>query len=494
MADMGLVVKDGKVEKAPEPAPKPANGKDDLPVGTTMGEIARWKKEREELANTAAPPEQKPAEQSAAPAPPAAQPATPPGPAAPVKAKIEVEKGKPIEEIVEGIVKKLTTQPPPAEPKPAAPAQPAAADPDAAFIDTLDEAEKEEIDLARYAAKAMPDKYGTMPKRMVEYLKQVHKFVEDKFKEDPDWNSDSDDGYQAFIEDNRPEYHGRDKKILERSQIAEDVESRVTQKFQPKIEEANKIARAQELKPELDQAVDSYRQRVFQSMAPDEKSPFHAVVTKAGQAGWEEAAKVDRLAASIAQKHADNAVALGREYLEIASGVKDQVPYKPDLPLNHRQNQDALRQAQLFAYIERQEDVFYQNGGNYRVSPDGKTFVPRREFVKMPEAERSKHWTLTHTMAMDVINDGEAANAMAELESELKRRAEEGFVRQTAAPAPKTETPAPAPAPVAGESPRATVTSAPGTAIPSPAAPGPTILSKSDLERLWTPGAKSWAG
>lgn len=489
---MGYAVKDGAIEKAPE-TPPPSR-ETPMPEFTTMGEHARYKAER-----AATPPAPTPDPAAAAPAATPAPTATPPAPEPPAKPKLQVEKGKPIEEIVEGVVKRLTKPAePPAPAQPSKPAEPAGTpDPDAAYIEALTEEQRDEVELARYAAKAMPDKYGQMAKRTVDYLKKVDEFISTKQKEDPNWKPEEDEEFDDFIRENRPTYQPGDKRKLERSWIAADVTKEVESKFQPKIEQAERAARVHEIKPELEKATESYRQTVVQALAPDDKSPFHGVVAKAIEGGlteeaWKEAKKVDPLVVNVTRPIVERAVAMGKTVLELVSGIGQQVPYNPALSPNHVQNMEALKQAQLFQFIDTQEQLFNQSGGNLKVA-NGKMFLPRREFYKLPEQEQAKHWTLTPTDILGMLADDAAIQAKTAVDREIAQRQEEGFTRNGHASVPKTET-APAPPPKTGDpSPKATVTPSPGAATPPATPQGPVLMPKEFLDRMFVPGRKEWA-
>lgn len=491
MADMGFTVKEGKLEKAPEsvPAPPKESTTHDF---TTLGEHARFKAER--AAKPTAP------DPAAATPPPAtteppAKPETPVEPAKP-KPKIEVEKGKPIEEIVEGVMKRLQK---PADSTPAPPAAPApkTEDPDAAYVESLDEVQREEIELARYAAKAMPEQYGKLAERTVTYFKKVDEFIAAKQKEDPNWDPDEDESFASFVEENRPIYKPGDRRKLERSMIAAEVRADVEKEIKPQLEESARVTKVQEIKPEIEKAIPSYQQQVAQTMAADEKSPLKAVMAKALEGGmteesWNAAKEVDPLAATIAKSFTQDAVNFGKLYLELATGVRPQVGYKPELSPNSKHNQEALQQAKLFDFIDNQEAIFHQNGGNLRVV-DGKSFLPRREYAALPKAEQAKHWTIGHKDVLNLLSDNAAIGAKEALEMELKRRESEGYTRNGKKEVTKSETAAAPKTPAPAESPKATVTPSPGAGTPPPPATAPSLMPEDQLKKLFAPGVRQWA-
>lgn len=498
LADMGYQVDNGELKKAPEATP-PAREGHPAQDFTTMGEHARFKAERAKLNEPPANPPAKPTE-----TPPATPPATPPKtdtppatPAPPTKPKLEVEKGKPIEEIVEGVLNRLQKAPDapvkPSEPKPD---QNPKEDPDASYIESLDENQREEVSLARFAAKAMPDKYGNLPKKMVDYLKKTDEFIAAKLKEDPEWNPDEDEAFASFVEENRPSYQTGDRKKLERSMIAEEVRAEVNKDLQPKLAEAEKSTRIQQVKPEIEKAVPAYRKQVFERIATDEKSPIKDAIAKAVEKGlteeaWTEASAIDPLAAAIGKSFTEDAVSFGQLYLELATGVRDQVPYRPDLPLNHKHNQEAMRQAKLFQFIDNQEAIFDEHGGQMK-TVNGKTFVSRSAFVKMSAADQSKHWTIGHQDVLNLLSDSAAIGATEAYEMEQERRKKEGYVRNGKHEVPKKENPPASKTETASSSPKATITPSPGAGTPPPSPPSPTLMPKEALDKLLRTGVSQW--
>lgn len=498
LEDMGKVLKDGNVEDAPPKAPEPDKPREESGDFTTMGEHARFKRERKELEEAA----KKKAEETPAPAPEKKEEAKPveTSSPAPTKKKIEVERAKPIEEIVEGVVRRIAKEQP-AEPAPQPEPPPAKKDEtlDTAYIEALDEDQQEAIELAKFAAQAMPDKYGNMPKRMVDYLKKVDSYIEDQRKKDPEWDPEQDEGFSAFIEENQPTYQPGDRKKIERAQIAAEVRGDIEKEFKPKIEATERQARVQELKPEIDKAVDSYQTAVAKRLIPDEKSPFYPLFKDLAKSDaalteetWEQAKQVDPLAAGIARSYMNQASALGREYLELVTDVSPQVQYNPKLAPGHPQNQKAAVQSRLFAFIDSQEKIFAEQGGDMRVV-NGKTFVSRRELAQMSPAEQAKHWTLGHEDVLDMLAVAAAKQAEIALQNEVKRLEEAGYVRNGKHGAAKKEEAAP-PAAKKEESPRAVTTPAPGAATPPPSPAAPTVFTEEDLKRSWGGGPAVWKG
>jgi hypothetical protein len=417
------------------------------------------------------------------------------------KPKIKVEKGVPLEKLVEGILAKQQ-QKATAEKATTTEAQPkkeekTTEDPDAAYIECLDRKQKKTIELARFAAKQDPKKFGNMPKRWLEYFKKVDAYVDEKRKEDAEWDPDNDAGYDAFIEDNRPAYDGVDEEDLREQMIEARVEEKVQSKVQPKIDAQAEAQFIQELKPEIDAASESYRGEVPKRFIIDEKSEILPVVKKLQEKGmteeaWREAKAINPRATKIVKAETDRAAALGRELLELTSGVTKQVPFNPALPMNHEQNLRAVRQQQLYGFIDGQEAYFNQNGGDAKVRGN-KTFLPRRQFFALAPSDQEKHWTVSAQDVLEMLAIDTGVRAESAYKAAIKELEEEGYVRKTEQKETKTETkvePKETKKTEKEESPKASSSPGPGSGKGAGLNGDVTLMPKEEFDRMWSGGIK----
>lgn len=488
MADLGAVIdKDGQVQhvdptKAPE---KPAQAMSHQFV--TLGEANRWKAERKELADAEAkaaaekPPEKK--EGAPPPDPNAAKPAekkegeaaTPPADKPPVKKTVAVEVAEPLEKVVEKAVERRLRETKPVEAEPAK--QPdTKGDPDADFVATLPEAMQEEIELATRAEKDMPDKYKGARAKAIESVRKIDAHIAKKRAEDPEWNPDADPEYDEFLEENTFKIARKDRRTIESSIIEERAEARVMAKLQPQIEETQRVARANELKPAIEQTLQSFDTMVKSAMVPDEKAPL--------------AAKDDKLAESIQQKFTEQAKHLAKLYLDISMDVVKVPDFDPDLDLNHPDNKLAMEASALNRFLIQQEEQFLRNGGDLRFR-QGRKFVPRAIYAQIPPNEKAQYWTTGHEEALEMIAFTSANTAQNAYVSEKERREKDGYVRSGPAPQPKVEDKNGKPKP-REESPRAVSSSSPGLAQSTPPPPVPVGMTKEEIDRQLSNGVKRW--
>lgn len=518
-ADIGLVVKDGAIENAP-PAPEPATSAapktQDTQAIPTLGEHARdlaaRAKDKEDAAKTGeeAPKEEeakkegeaedkkelnqpKEKEEAVAPDPkpePKEEEKTP---------KVKVERTRPIEDIIESAVKRSMEAAKDSEAKQTPKEDPKVEekkDPDADYISGLDEDRKYDLEVIRFAAVANPDKYKDAPSKLLAFYKKVDGFIAEKQKEDPKWDGSDDSEYADFLRANNPSLPKSEMRRIEREMIAKDAEARVEQKYQPKFEEADRRVRAQELKPEIDQATEGFRADVMRKMAESTDpalAPVAAVVKTKGftNDAWKEAEAADKMVAKQVQFFTARAVELGREYLELATGVKPQARFDPALPPTAEPNKVAQKQATLFAFIDRQEQVLTGAPASIKTK-DGKTFVTRREYSGMNDQQRARHWTLGHDDVLDMLALVAREQAEMTVKSRLKELEEEGFVRQPKKTEPKKEDKVEE-KPVRNVSPKATTTQSPGPGVVDKGSGSKGLMTDAEKNALLSTGEKRWA-
>lgn len=499
LGDIGKTLKDGKLEDLAPAAPDP---KDVTAVQdfTTMGEAARYKAERDAKNpedKTTEDADKKKAEEEAKAKQEAEEKAAKEAAdkkaaeeAKPEKKKVEVEKERPLEELVEEAVLKLsptttapkptaetTTSPAPGSPK----TETAAAGAEDPITRALSEEEQDELALAEYAAKQMPDRYKDLPGRMKTYIKKVDEYIEKRQEEDPEWNAEQDPKFAAFVEENQPKYERGDRRKLERQQITSEVAETVRAEFQPKIEEAERVVKAQETAPKIEQVMEPYDQFIVEQIAGDDKTPLGAALAPVKAEGhtpeaWAKAAEADKLAVKVVKKLSGEVKTLAKRYLEIDSGVVKFDRTNPE-------------HTALFAWIDNQEAEFSKNGPKELQSRDGKVFVTHKQWHGMPEAERAKHWTSGPMDVLTLLSIYAKNAAQNVYTARVKELEEDGYVRQAKTAGAKKEEKKADPTPKPTESPKATTTIAPGAAQTGKGQQGQSMMTEEELKHYWEGGA-----
>lgn len=307
-----------------------------------------------------------------------------------------------------------------------APAPSATAEPEKdPYEESLGEAERDEINFARYAEKANPDAPWAkgLGKKTVDYFKAVDEYYESARRENPDRTFDeSDPEFQEWVAANRPNIPDRRK--VERQQIVEEAETRAEAKANARMEDITRRQHALEVKPGLDKKINDYGQGVLETFAqkPEgDKPSFVAPLAEiAKEKGFDGLVEEYPIHGGIVRDHWNSSVALGEEYLRLQRGVAKFDGQNP----NHRW---------LGNFIESQATSFKQQGGEATVS-DGRKFLTPAEFNRMAREkpdEINKHWTLSEDDVLGIIQINALTIAEEKL-SKLNEQLEKSGYKRTA--------------------------------------------------------------
>lgn len=417
-----------------------------------------------------------------APTPAAAAPAPTPTPAA--TPKVEVEKRKPIDQVVEEAVRKVIGDKPATPPAPEpAPANPPAQDP---FEATLNDDERDALAFARYAAQKNPEKYGNLPAQQLAFFKKVDSYVQTARAENAERTFDeSDTDFIRFVQANKPRVDQRDRKQLERQQIIEEAQRLAEENLRKETEEIRRKQHVLEMTPKVEHAVQTFATESENALAQDTNSPAAAIVQKAKQEGWDKVLQEDQVFAPIVRHYHRNAVRLASTYESIYAGLVDKLdPNNADHVWLHK-------------FVTSQADHFKQNGGDARVR-DGKTFITPKEFAAMQSSRSpqvANHWTFDDRDVLGLLADNARWNINEALKREEQRLSASGFQRATKAQLPKAENPpapapSPPPSPEPAASPRAVASAAPGAAKSGGATPPTGVFSAREWSALGLPAVK----
>lgn len=224
----------------------------------------------------------------------------------------------------------------------------------------LNEYDADEVELAEFAAKTMPDKYAGAGSKALEYINKRDRKISEIIKEEGEFDPNSDD-YRAFVTQNRPVISVGDRSKLTRERIKQEVMAEATRHFDEKQKEIDRKIRQIESTPKIkhalsesmktalsvdDDAVKAYLEDPNKSM---EDNPFETPVIM----------HVEKEAQSMTS-----------EFLNIASGLID-----PDSsnPLHVKLNE----------FIENQGKLIDAAPEERRVTSDGKVLVSRSQYARL---------------------------------------------------------------------------------------------------------------
>lgn len=419
----------GMVIKPPEPNIEPEPEKPEI-LPSMADLIAMSKAKADAPAPTPTP--------TPAPAPVPTPTPAPPEPE-PVKVVASTTDGlKALGEKVDALAKSIPAAPAPA-PAPEPPADDLT-DEDKSYVETaLTDEQREEIEVAQYAAAKNPEKYKAHAKNMVGFYRKLNEYTTA--------NPEAEEGeLKKFIADNRPKYNGRDRSKLKEAMVEERAEERTVKRLQPQIEAANRKLFEIETKPLVKAAhaqfVDSLAAgqiKMLDGIDPIEKEVVEAARTMPFAELLEKYPVEGRPVA--------RAIAAGEEFLALRANLEK---FSPENDVHNF----------LFGFLAQQSSFVMKRPEDQRVR-DGKQFAPYMVFNAMKPEEQEKHWTFTDAQVLNMI----AQDSAMEISRDVKRLEAAGFKRAKVekpgnpTPAPS---PAPSPSPVMGSTPSA------GASVPSP--------------------------
>src|ERR1051325_812935 len=407
---------------------------------------------------------------------PAVAPAPSPAPGTPQPVKVRSE--KPIGQMVEDVVRKVMGEvlPSPAAAAPAAPQTPPAPAPapEDPFVASASPAEKESLDLAKWADEHVPDQKGLYAKTLA-FLKGAQSYAEKAAEKDPERKfDDSDEEFTQFIEETRPLPPDQWEK-LKTQRLIHQVEESTTKKLEEKFSKENEQIRqrqiALETRPIIEKRLGLFQDNVGKLMLAEKDSPLAEIAATIGKDGVEKAMEADPIFTPIVVTAYNQGQAGVAEFLAMSHGVK---PVDMNNPVH----------AWVIKFIRSAGEVFAAKGGDKTAirGEDGtvKTFLPRGKFNEMARTDPStfeKHWTFSDENILQMLERNTKDHIAALVKSETERLTKAGYLKQKPAavapngnppPAPSTNGTPPAPAPAAAPaaespgSPRAGVTPAPG--------------------------------
>lgn len=399
---------------------------------------------------------------AAAPAAPAAPPAAPAAPVEKVKIKPKAAPAPAaptIKDIVAGVTEALRANQPPAPAAAAAPAAPVVDEPE------LNPLDKEELELAKFAAEVMPDKYKGFDAKVASYFKARDAEVAAIIKEEGEFDPNSE-RFQKFLREKRPNYHGVDRRRIETERIVRAAEAKAEAKIQAREREMDLKLRRLEVGPTIVRETAESAEAVL-SIEDD--------VVKAVKADPVKAREELPFEAPIVESVANDVRTMTEEYLKIANGL---VEPSADNPVHVGLSDLVKRQGELLDAMPQEQ----------RVAPDGRVYISRASFVKLPEAERARYRTFDDAQVVTLIREFGKNAVATQLKAVRTRLEKSGYKKVAPTPAPSGAAPAapaapatppkPTTAPKAGSAP----TSPPAAPKPKQAAPHLKALGVTDRE------------
>jgi hypothetical protein len=280
--------------------------------------------------------------------------------------------------------------------------------------DEFDEEEKEEIELAKFAAKSNPEKYSGFDKKLESFFKKHNEYLDQKLGEDPHFEPDADknEDYRRWLQANRPDIPRHEKRRLERELLIKRAKEEAVAEADARLQEVNNRLREVEIRPRIAKSIDNFVEAV-NSILPEDI----AASVKSGTLDEDLPLEGETVKQYLGlAKHAAS------EFLNLTGGLTKFDSKNPT-------------HSWLGSFIHEQGTLFLKNGGK-ELERDGKKFLPRAEYNGLPADRKDKFWSFTDSDVLDML----AYNAKTTVESAVAREREK-YEKVVAAKAKKTGNP-----------------------------------------------------
>jgi hypothetical protein len=357
-------------------------------------------------------PVEKPEDKTAAAKPEDKTPAQPPAdpnksveqkPTETPSKKVVVKKGarlteERIEEVVRRTVESTTKAVPPVnKPADAKPQDQSPPIPD----DFLPE-ERDELELAKFIESRDPSRKGLYDKTL-KLLNASKKFLEDKTKEDPEYDPTSDPAYKKLLEAHKtglaPVEKRRFSILREAAILKEEAVNQAKQEFGPEIAKLKKQQLEITETPKIQTRLNSYSKELEDVMPPEVIKAFRDNNRDFNKLREEFPLEYEAVASSIA-----GAAQVAGEFLRVRSGLTEFSPENP-------------QHVYMFEFVDGLSKRFAEKGGDARVI-DGKTFI--HPYQWKPELA-DRHWTFDNDDILEALKHQAAREANQKIEAGNKR-------------------------------------------------------------------------
>jgi hypothetical protein len=348
-------------------------------------------------------------------------------PAEPAKPVVTAEPEKPI-----ALRKPKLKRPEiPAEaPKPAAAPEPVAAPkPDPKWEEGLEENEREMLSDARELEEVMPEKYKGFAARTEKFLRDnaARKAAEDFDEQDPK--------YQTWLKQAMPALSRKEQREFQEVRVA----NRVKETTDAKLTELKHQLFVRDQEPKIEQE----GRAIFNELA---KTSLPEDVAKAVKdEGYEKATATYKLELETAQEILAAATEDIKEFFRV-SRVDPETKRALVREATDPSDPKFAQHERLRKIMDDVCSEFRTNAPQEQQLVNGKWFVTRDEWKRIPEAERSKYWTFNNRQIVDQAKRSLKGVIEATIAEKRKRIEGYGWTRApkpVAAPAAATSKPEP---------------------------------------------------
>lgn len=291
-------------------------------------------------------------------------------------------------------------------------------DPDRAFKETLLPEERDLFDLAKFASENM-EEYGGADTIMKDYFIKTQQYIAKRLQDDPGVDLSDDEEYATFIERNRPQFSQVDIKKVERERNVHEAMRRIEEKQAPEKERAKREQEKARKAPEVHKQKVEFRKYSMNAI-PEE---FSEVVKD--DESIQKFAETNPLEFQIVNTLTTELHQTGDMLLDITQGM---VQYDPSNAIH----------VKLLEWVNTEQENFIQSG---QTNQDGKTFMRRERFYKLPENKRSQYYTWSDADLVAILTMRAKQRMNQSLEHQRKLLEQSGYARQQLQQQPKATKP-----------------------------------------------------
>lgn len=309
---------------------------------------------------------------------------------------------------------------------------PAPAEVDLSF---LDNEERSKLPALEQLEKMYPEKYKGLSKKFTDSIKSAADYETEWTKANPGKEFDSEaEEHNDFYNRNEVKWDDDDYTDARVELRSRKIGEEATKPLTEKISKIEADERRRQIEPTATNAARNTAKTMFDALGGE-------YVNVVGNNGAIDASIIKKLTedspeiANAVFTSARDLEMLSAEAIRLDSGV-----------VNYDQNNQL--HSRLVTYATNQEQAMMSLPEQDRLNKDGKSFMPSAQYVKLTQAQRSKHWTFT---AAD-LNVLLAADTVVNLK-EMMTNHEAMLTRELTKRNGGKPLPAPAPAPAAKPTP-----------------------------------------
>lgn len=289
-------------------------------------------------------------------------------------------------------------------------------DPDRAFKENLLPEERDLYELAKFASENM-EEYKGADKIMKDYFTKTQQYIAKRLQDDPSVDLSEDEDYATFIERNKPKFSQVDIKKVERERNVHEAMRRIEEKQAPEKERAKREQEKARKAPEVHKQKVEFRKysmnaipEEFSEAVKDDES-----IQKFAETNPLEFQIVNTLTTELHQT--------GDMLLDITQGM---VQYDPSNAMH----------VKLLDWVNTEQENFVQSG---QTQQDGKTFMRRERFYRLPQNKRSQYYTWSDADLVAILTMRAKQRMNQSLEHQRKLLEHSGYARQQPKPQAKPQ-------------------------------------------------------